>query len=267
MSQNNAQPGQQSGELNINQIEETAMNIVYNVASIVTLPVECFLRVHFGTRYFAAPIAFMSAMMLIIASAFVGVATSAAQMIPFAHVQGPVGLYGLGSFTGLFFLASFIHGIRTWRRMIHLHLEVCSTFEGPPLFFFQLLPRAESFWFCRLVYEPVFVVALAVLLARLHIIQTPLEVYLQLAAIFLAMKSYVSWYKTWAYIRGVLDMRNCAPVIAKMLDDSASETELARAHLARLPKDLPADIRRDTAAHIARGLGFAQSQREETSHD
>src|SRR5579863_2828067 len=152
MPQTQTMPGPgQGGALGIDNIQETAMNVIYNVASIVTLPVEIFIRPWHGTRYFSAPIAFLSAMMLIVASAFLGIATSVAGMIPLVQIRGPVGMYGLGSFTSLFFLASIAHGFRLWRRMIHMELEENSTYEGPALFFFALLPRGSSFWFVRII--------------------------------------------------------------------------------------------------------------------
>ena len=257
MSQTNAPPGHgTSGQMNINDIEETMMNVVYNVASIVTLPVEILLRPFYGTRYFAAPTQFLSAMMLVVITAFFGVAMSIGQMIPFGKFHGPSGLFGLGSFMELFFLASFIHGIRVWQLMLHVEREVCSTFEGPPLFIFRLLPKGSQFWFTRIVWEPVLLFAISIVLSRLFIIQSPLALYLDLAAIFLAMKNYIAWFRCWSYIRNLLDMRAMGPVLGKIVDDTATDEDLAQVHLARLPKDLPPDIRNSTITHIARSIGF-----------
>ena len=49
-------------------------------------------------------------------------------------------------------------------------------------------------------------------------------------------------------------MRNAGPIIAKLVDNTATEDDLATIHLASLPKDIPDDVRRDTASHIARAF-------------
>jgi hypothetical protein len=154
----------QAGEMNIYTMHETAMNVVYALASIVTMPVESFVRPWFGSTYYAPPIFFLALFMLIVASAFFGVATGLAGMIPGTNIREPAGIYSLGSITTLFLLAGFVHGCRIWRRMIRMELEENSTFEGPPLPIFALLPKGDSFWFVRLVYEPVLVAAIAIVL-------------------------------------------------------------------------------------------------------
>src|ERR1017187_1184854 len=96
----NAQQG------SIEQFQETALNVMYNVASIFTMPVEILIRPQFGSRYFSAPNVFLSAILMTIIAAFSSVAEGVGQMIPFAHVRGPVGMYGIGSMTTLFFFAN-----------------------------------------------------------------------------------------------------------------------------------------------------------------
>jgi hypothetical protein len=120
-------------------------------------------------------------------------------MIPFAHIPGPVGLFGLGAYMKVFYIASAVHSVRLWRRILHPEREKCSTFEGPPLPFFQLLPKPESFWLCRIVWEPLFVASLALVLGHLGVIQGSLEAYFIASALFLAMKNYVAWFKAWSY--------------------------------------------------------------------
>ncbi len=51
-----------------------------------------------------------------------------------------------------------------------------------------------------------------------------------------------------------MDMRNSGPIIAKFVDNTTTEDDLATIHLASLPRDIPEDVRRDTAAHIARAM-------------
>ena len=60
--------------MNINTIQTTMMNLVYNVCSIVTMPVEMALRPHYGSRYFPPVIMFFSAAMMILLPVIFGLA-------------------------------------------------------------------------------------------------------------------------------------------------------------------------------------------------
>src|ERR1035438_10776801 len=78
---------------------------------------------------------------------------------------------------------------------------------------------------------------------------------------FLAMKEYVSWYRQWEFLRGILDLRNIAPIIAKVTENKASDDDLATVHLASIPRDMPDELRRSFASHIDR-----KSTRLSSSH-
>jgi hypothetical protein len=258
-------PLQNGSNQTIEQYQDTAMNIAYNVASIFTMPVEIFIRPHFGSQYFFVLNPFLSGIMLSLAAAFTTVAVGVGQMIPFVHLSGPIGVFGLGSLLAIFFLASIVHGLRLWRRMIFMELEDISTREGTPLPFFKLIPKGDSQWICRIFYEPIFVWMCASVLSTLLIIQAPLSLYLHVAALCLAMKNYIAWYKNWSYIRNLMDVANAAPIVAKILSNTATDEEKSRVHLASLPKNLPPDIRKATMAHIARA--YSVPTEEEKSHD
>jgi hypothetical protein len=58
----------------------------------------------------------------------------------------------------------------------------------------------------------------------------------------------------WEFLRTVMDVRNRGPIIASFVDNTATDEDLATIHLASLPKDIPDDVRRDTASHIARAF-------------
>jgi hypothetical protein len=250
MPQHQSWPGENAGPMNIDQLEEIGMNITYNVASIVVMPVEVLLRPWHGTMYYSPAVQLLSLMLMSFAALFFTVADGVTHLIPF--VRGAAGMFGMASMTKLFFLASFVHGFRRWRLMLHPEREQVSVWEGDPLPFFRFLPRAESHWFVRIVYEPLLVYALSVVLANLFIIQAPLMLYLQVTAFLLAMKQYIAWYKAWAYARRLLDMANIAPIIARIVEGKASNDDMARVHLASLPKTLPPEIRKATMAHVAR---------------
>jgi hypothetical protein len=74
------------------------------------------------------------------------------------------------------------------------------------------------------------------------------------SAAMLGMKQYVAWYLQWQFLRILIDARNAGPILAKIVGNAATEDDLAILHLASIPKDVPEDLRRDTAAHIARAF-------------
>lgn len=228
------------------------MNVVYNVCSIVTMPVEMVLRPQYGSRYFSPVTQFFTAVMMIVLPVLGAMWEGFSQMIPFVRFNASMGLFGMGTFSKLFFLGAFVHGLRIWRRMIHMEREKYSVYEGPPLPIFSIVPG--SFWLVRIVYEPVFVFMLSLVLPNFFILQPSAAHYLMFAAVMLAMKQYVAWYMQWQFLRELMDMRNAGPIIAKIVDNTATEDELATIHLASIPKDIPDELRRDTASHIARAF-------------
>jgi len=244
---------QQEMPMNLNQLQNFAINIVENVCSIFTMPIEIVLRPQYGTRYFPVPIVFFSALLMIILPVFSSAADSVVHMIPFSAPARPLaGMFSIGSLSSLYFLLVFLHGFRLWRRMIHMELEVHSEYEGPPLPFFHLIPGSRSFWFTRIIIEPVFVFILATLLEGAWIFQSGLATYLHLAALMLAMKNFICWYRQWEYIRKLMDARNVAPIIAKLAENKATEDDLAPLHLASFPKNMASDLRESVTSHIAR---------------
>jgi hypothetical protein len=265
-----SQPPQMLGEqppgLNINQLQDQMCNLVYNFCSIVTMPVEMALRPRYGSRYFSPLVLFFSAVMMIVVPVFFAVTGAIGGMIPFMRSAPPRGIIGMGDLSRYFFIGAFIHGIRIWRRMIHMEREQCSTHEGPPLPLFYLFPKGNSFWVCRIVWEPVFLILASIVLTNLLILQSSAATYLQVAAVALAMKQYVAWYQQWQYLRQIMDMRFTGPIIARLAENQATDKELAAAHLASFPKDLPSDVRRGAAQHLAR-IYSAQADAPQTASE
>lgn len=243
---------QQSGEMNVEHLQNTAMNIVETLCSIVARPMELVLRPWHGSRYFSVPVIFGSCVLMILLPAGSALLAAFSAIIPFAHFAAPKGLFYVGSLSKLFFILSLIHSIRIWRRMIHPELEEHSEYEGKPLPLFYLLPKGQSFWFTRIVLEPLVVFFAATVLQDLFIVQSGLAAYLHCAALALAMKAFISWYRSWEFIRKILDMRNAAPAIARLVENRATDEDLAPMHLASFPKNLDPQIRQAAAAHIAR---------------
>jgi len=244
----------ESGGFNLFQLPDIAMNMVENFCSVICRPVELIIRPWHGSRYFTVVVIFLSNGLMIFMPIFSAVTTGIISMIPLVHVLPPIGLFGIGSLAKLYFLLSIIHGIRIYRLMINPETEEHSEFEGPPLPFFHLLPKSDSFWFTRIVLEPAFVFLTATVLGHMFIFQSGLVTYLQFSAMALAMKGFIGWYRSWEYIRNIMDARFAGPIIAKLADNSATEADLAPIHMASFPKNLPDDIRQAAASHIARAL-------------
>jgi hypothetical protein len=210
------------------------------------------LRPQYGSRYFPPVIMFFSAVMMMVLPVLSEMASGFSRMLPFGGFQAAQGMFGIGTLSRLYFLGSFVHGFRTWRRMLHMELEENSVYEGPPLPIFRIIPG--SFWMVRIIYEPVFLFTISLVLPNFFILQASAAHYLTLAAIMLALKNYVAWYKTWEFLRNMMDLRFAGPRIAKLVDNQATEDDLAPIHLASFPKNLPPDVRQAAAQHIARAF-------------
>ncbi len=244
----------ESGAFNPYQLKDIAMNVVETACDAVSRPLDIIIRPFHGSRYFSIVVIFLSNVMMILLPFFSAMTRGALSMIPLVHISPPIGLFGIGSLAKLYFLLSLIHGIRIYRLMIHPEMEKHSEFEGPPLPFFYLLPKSSSFWFTRLVWEPLFVFVTATVLGHMFIFQSGLVIYLYLAAMALAMKAFIGWYRSWEYIRNILDTKFAGPIIAKIVDNTATAADLAPLHMTSFPKDLPEDIRKAAASHIAHAL-------------
>src|SRR5580658_9981307 len=57
-----------------------------------------------------------------------------------------------------------------------------------------------------------------------------------------------------------MDMANTGPILARIVANRASEDDMARVHLASLPKNLSPEIRKATLAHLARAFSPPQEE-------
>jgi hypothetical protein len=259
------QYGQQESSLNVSQLHRYAMDVVEAVCGIFTMPIEIILRPQYGTRYFPVPIFFFSSVLMALLPLFSSAADGLTHIVSLGAARPSGGVFGVGSLSSLYFFLTFLHAFRLWRRMIYMQLEDISEYEGPPLPFFNLIPGSRSFWFTRIVIEPVFVFITATLLEGARIFQPGLAMYLRLAALMLIMKNFIGWYRAWEYIRKILDTRFIGPVIAKLVENKATEADLAPIHLASLPKNLAPDLRQAAASHIARAFSTEKPQNSSTT--
>ena len=241
-----------SEEMRIEHLQNNAMELVHTLCSIIAQPVEVALRPAFGTRFYPVPVTFFSAAMMLILPGIILLFSNFMHMIPLLNIPPTPGMFGLGDYAKVYFLIMAVHGVRLWRRMIFMENEIHSEYEGPALPFFQILPKGKSFWFVRVVLEPLLVLIVSIVLKDLFIAQPDLSLYLKLAALALAAKGFIAWFRAWEFMRITIDTRNAAPALARLLDDQASEAELEPLHLASIPRNIDPEIRKATIAHIAR---------------
>jgi hypothetical protein len=153
--------------------------------------------------------------------------------------------------------------VSRWR-ILHPERETLSTFEGPGLPIFQLLPKSDNFWLYRIVVEPLTVLCVATVLGRIFVFQSGLTTYLQLAALALAMKEFIEFYRAWEYLRDLLDAKCLGPIVSSMVNNQATVQDMAAIHFARLPRNISPEIRQAVMAHMARVFS---PQTEETNQD
>ena len=241
--------------LTLNNAQDVAINALHFFCSILCMPVEIVLRPTYGTRYFPPANVFLSTVLMLFLPLLSTAATAVSHLVPFVGGPPPSGLFDITSFSKLYFLLSFVHGFRLYRRMFKPLTEEFSWYEGPPLPFIQLIPGSQSFWRTRILIEPGLLFATATLLGSFYIFQPGLTRYLQLAALALAMKQFAHWFRSWQMLRDILDSRNSGPLISKFIDDTATEEDLSVIHLAAFPKDTPPELRKAAAVHVARAYG------------
>ena len=253
-----------SPAMNIDQLQDFAINVVENVCSIFAMPVELLLRPRAGSRYYSPPVIFFASAWMLLLPLLLSTKDAVVGMIPFSHSTPPPGLFSIASLSKLFFLMGFVRGFFVYGRMIHPEREEHSRYEGPPLPFIYLIPGSGSIARTRIMIEPLFVAITATILTNFLILQPGLCGYLHFAALCLAMKGFVRWYRSWEFSRDVLDAQFTGPIIARLVEDKATEEELARVNLAAFPKNIPPNIRQEAAAYIARE--FSVRMPEERPH-
>lgn len=246
----------QHSPTDIGNIQETAMTVVYGVCAIVTLPVEMALRPWYGSEYVSPVTTFLASIMMMVLPLIFWL--SEGSFLSGLTPQSMPSLFGLGTFSKLFFIGSVVHGVRVWRRMLNMASEENSYFAGPPLPIFHLVP--VSWWTTRIVVEPVFVLLLAFLLQNLFILDGPSAGYLMIAAPCLAMKNYIHWFSQWQVIRHLMNARAVGPIINRLVDNKATDDDLASVHLASFSKNLPEDVRQSAARYIARAFNAEEKE-------
>jgi hypothetical protein len=241
-----------SGAMNVEHLQNSALNTLELICSVLCRPLDMICRPWHGTRYFQVPVVFATSILMILLPVIAAVYLNIAQMIPFMSVPVPRGLFGFAALAKLYFAMSVWQGYRHWQAMLHMEREPHSEFEGPPLPVFNLIPWFSLFWRTRILAEPLFILILTTVLEDFFLIQSPLALYLRIAAFALGMKNFVAWFRSWEYLRRLIDIANAGPAMADLIEGKATEEQLAPMHLASFPKDIDPAIGRTAAVNIAR---------------
>jgi hypothetical protein len=229
----------------IQQLYRGSIRVAEGVCTIVTTPIEYFLRPFFGTRYFE-PVQMMFTWLVMMALPILGQASA------YLPVGGDSpGLVGLGTLSTLFFLSHIIHGPRLWRRVLRMELEGHSEYEGEALPFFARLPYGHVFWVVRIFWEPAFVALVGIMGHLMRILDRPAMIYLIVCSLMLMFKNYLSWYQSWLQLRTLMDAKYTGPLIAKAVSGKATEKELAQVHMAGFVGSVPEEIRAAAIAEMA----------------
>jgi hypothetical protein len=179
-----------SEEVHVENLQNNALNVVEALCSVVSMPVEQLTHWHFGTRYYPVPITFAATSMMLILPLIAAFFTSVSQMIPFVSIPLPVGMFGFGAFAELYFAVLAVHLYRLTKRVLHPESELHSRYEGPAFAFFQWLPKGDNRWITAIVFEPILVFLVGTVLQDFYIIQSPLALYLHVAAFALMVKKH-----------------------------------------------------------------------------
>jgi hypothetical protein len=257
-------PNQQAapGPLSAAAMQQRQLEGMEFLLSVAARPTEMLLRPFHGTLYYKLPVVALSTAMMLVIPAAIAVISAIAGMIPFFHAAPSVGMFGIGTFSEVYFVASLCHAVRLWRRMTHMHTEDISDFEGPALPIFQYIPW-QSFHMTRIVFEPLFVLLLAVVLKDCFIIQENLAIFLELSALVLFLKSVTSYFQGFVALRMLLDAKNKARILAKFAQNTTTPEEEAKVNIASFPKDVSPELRAEAIASIARSYDphFVATQR------
>jgi len=199
---------------------ENMINTAFNFCSIVAMPVEMQLHPFHGTRFYSPLVIFMSTAMMLIFPTF------------FSFGED-TGLIGLSLIQKTFFAALVAHGIRKFRLMLHPEKEKNSYLANDHWFFFNWLPKS-SFWAIRIIYEPLFVVAVSLTLQNLFVLTSGAGNFLIVSAVFLALKNYTHWYMQWEFMRTPLDIKERGPVMAEYVERQTEEPAQPLKNVARV---------------------------------
>jgi hypothetical protein len=236
----------------VNRIQDTANDLLYNVATVVSLPVEIALRLEYGTEYFTPMQIFFATLMMLFLPVAIAILDAISQWIPFLGGGVTVGVFGIWTLSKIFFVGAAVHTARICRRIAHMELEENSWFAGPPLPIFSILPF--GWWTTRIAIEPLFVLLLALTLQNLFVLQGAAAHYLMAAAVALALKESLDWFSQWQYVRHLMNLKYLGPRIARIADNTATDEDHAILNVASLSKDLPEDMRQSAAVYLAHAI-------------
>lgn len=198
------------------QMMKALAGLAKNVCSLLTFPFEMLLRPWFGTRYFHIILMLLS--------------LPCWQAIGFA-----CGLFGGRAYGAIVLVAAIwagcmYNGYRIWKLMLHPEKEKDSEFEGDPI-----LRLSDSWAKQRIVFEPLCIFGAAVVFKLLGFANLILMLCLMASAAALSLKSIITWYEGWSYVRDMLDQQSRIPIIQQISAGKPAPKSIGRFTLSAIP--------------------------------
>jgi hypothetical protein len=208
-----------------------ALDVLLLIASIFAAPAEMALRRRQGTRY---------QNLVVLGFAQLPILFFAALGMTAGKSLNDNGLIGIGLVSLAFTVLQWAHFYHVWTRMVDPHLEVYSYEDGVELPFWKHCPGGTKWSRTRFLYEPGLLIVGAIVLGGLHILSTAAAVYIGLSGVALFIKVTFLWYRTWEWLRDLLDTYGLS---SKMVGGTKqSGMDAVKAAIAQAAKRIPSCI-------------------------
>jgi hypothetical protein len=208
------------------------LDVLLLIASVFAAPAELALRRRQGTRYQNLIVLGFAQFPILF---FAGLGMTAGKSL------NDNGLIGIGWVCLAFTALQWVHFFHMWRMMCDPHREVYSYEDGVELPFWKHCPGGTKWVRVRFLYEPGLLILAAVVLRGLGIISSAAAIYIALSGIALFIKVTFLWYRTWEYLRDLLDTYGLGTkLVGGKKQDAVDAVKAAVAHAAkRIPSCIP----------------------------
>jgi hypothetical protein len=207
------------------------LDVLLLIASIFAAPAEMALRRRQGTRYQNLVVLGFAQLPILF---FAGLGMTAGKSL------NDNGLIGIGWVCLAFTVLQWVHFYHMWKMMCDPHREVYSYEDGVELPFWKHCPGGTKWARIRFLYEPGLLIGSAVILGGLRVISTAAAIYIALAGGALFIKVTFLWYRTWEYLREILDQYGLSLKLAG--GNKQNGMEAVKAAIAQAAKRIPSGV-------------------------
>jgi hypothetical protein len=212
-------------------IIQFGLDVLLLIASIFAAPAELALRRRQGTRYNN---------LVVLAAAQFPILLFGALGMTAGKSLNDNGLIGIGWVCLAFTVLQWVHFFHMWKMMVDPHREAYSYEDGMELPFWKHCPGFTTWARVRFLGEPGLLIVGAIFLRGLHVISSAAAIYIVLAGIALFIKVTFLWYRTWVYLRDILDSYGLGVKLAG--GNKQNGMEAVKAAIAQAAKRIPSCI-------------------------